>query len=616
MKPQGGYAAKRCPLWVQYDALPPPEVEPIPPSPFALHQMASGNQFEADIFDVLAGAEDVLRLEDSLAEPDREAATIEAMSNGTRVILGGRLRLDVAGRRVGKPDVLVRAETRPDGAWAYIPVDVKHHKAFDAAPDAVTLESPLTAPAWSDATPRTGWAVGSHRKSDGLQLAHYVRMLQACGHDSASGMGGIIGKEAVISWIDLTDRTLLQTWRRGKADKESLLERYDFEFAFRLDVIASAAAGEGIVEPLLNSDCPTCPWAGVCKPELEARDCISLLPGIGYREWHVHRQHGITSRRQLAVLDYDAARLRDAFEKRGELAPLVESARSMAPEAPIEEIVGRRSPAKLAALTSHGIQTAGDLAALPDDVVATAGRPVGNLAATIDRARVASFGSGEAHRRRGVDRVEIATTDVEIDIDMENALDGSVYLWGALHDGRYRSFVSWEPMTPRAEARVFAEFWDWLTEVRSTAKAAGQTVAVYCWSQNAEIGAMKTGAQLAAEELGRENDPAEVDELIASGDLIDLLRVFDKHIETGGLSGLKLIAPLAGFEWRDEDPGGAASMLWHAEAATATDRQAQLEIQSRLLTYNEDDVRATEAIRSWLRTTDLPAVSDIDPSTG
>ena len=53
----------------------------------------------------------------------------------------------------------------------------------------------------------------------------------------------------------------------------------------------------------------------------------------------------------------------------------------------------------------------------------------------------------------------------------------------------------------------------------------------------------------------------------------------------------------AGFAWRDEDPGGLQSQLWF-EQAVAGDRAAE----ERLLAYNEDDVRATKAIRSWLLT--------------
>lgn len=614
VKPQGGYAAKRCPLWVQYDALPPPGVDPLPHAAFARSQMDAGNDFEIAIFLALEAFGDVVHLDDSLPEPSREAATLGAMANGSRVILGGRLPLDVAGRRVGKPDVLVRAEVRPDGRWAYVPVDVKHHAAFKAKADASTMESSLETPAWSDATARIGWILGDHKKSDGFQLAHYVRMLEACGHDSTCGMGGISGKERVISWIDLTDPSVLQTWRRGHADKESLLQRYDFEFAFRLDVIAAASADEPIVEPVLNSDCPACPWRGACLPELEARDCVSLLPGVTYREWYVHRQHAITTRRQLAALDYDAARLRDAY-KSGDLGSLVESARSVPPETLIEDLVGRRSKVKIATLNEHGVVSAGDLIALPDDVVATSGRPVGRLADSIDKARVATVGGGRPHLRRGTEQVIVPSADVEVDIDMENTLDGSYYLWGALLDGEYHPFVSWEQMTPRAEAMVFDAFWEWLTSVRSTARDAGKTVAVYCWSQKAEIGALEAGAQLAVEELGHEHAPAEVAEFIASGELVDLLQVFNEQVETAGSSGLKRIAPMAGFDWRDEDPGGATSMLWHAEAIAATDEPVRSDLQERLLAYNEDDVRATAAIRSWLRVADLPRVTDIDPTT-
>ena len=61
--------------------------------------------------------------------------------------------------------------------------------------------------------------------------------------------------------------------------------------------------------------------------------------------------------------------------------------------------------------------------------------------------------------------------------------------------------------------------------------------------------------------------------------------------------GLKIVAVYgAGFEWRDDDPGGLQSQLWYQQAlsrdATARDR---------ILAYNADDVSATEALRAWLR---------------
>jgi predicted RecB family nuclease len=61
--------------------------------------------------------------------------------------------------------------------------------------------------------------------------------------------------------------------------------------------------------------------------------------------------------------------------------------------------------------------------------------------------------------------------------------------------------------------------------------------------------------------------------------------------------GLKVVASHgAGFAWRDEDPGGLQAQTWYEQAA-AGDSEAM----ARLLAYNEDDVRASFAVRQWLR---------------
>ena len=69
-----------------------------------------------------------------------------------------------------------------------------------------------------------------------------------------------------------------------------------------------------------------------------------------------------------------------------------------------------------------------------------------------------------------VDPPEIPRADVEIDIDIENVLDG-VYLWGALVTDRtetglvdtgYRAFATWDPLTTDTESENFLHFWDWL----------------------------------------------------------------------------------------------------------------------------------------------------------
>jgi predicted RecB family nuclease len=62
---------------------------------------------------------------------------------------------------------------------------------------------------------------------------------------------------------------------------------------------------------------------------------------------------------------------------------------------------------------------------------------------------------------------------------------------------------------------------------------------------------------------------------------------------------LKAIAPLCGFHWRDDDPGGLQSEIWY-EMMLAGDEL----MRERLLQYNEDDVAAQRAIRTWIRAND------------
>jgi hypothetical protein len=125
-KSEGGYLAKNCPARVQWDVIRP--CEPLPTSPFLQRLFTQGMDFEREVFIEIAAlhpdAEAIV-----LRGPDnreaREQQTLNAMRAGVEIIVGGRLPVDVPGRKVGEPDLLIRAE-----GGGYRAVDVKHHKTI------------------------------------------------------------------------------------------------------------------------------------------------------------------------------------------------------------------------------------------------------------------------------------------------------------------------------------------------------------------------------------------------------------------------------------------------------------------------------------------------------
>ncbi|MFC4005154.1 TM0106 family RecB-like putative nuclease [Prauserella oleivorans] len=334
------------------------------------------------------------------------------------------------------------------------------------------------------------------------------------------------------------------TWPGGK----TALDEYDERFADRLAVARAAAAqDDALAEPSRILECRRCPWWPVCEAELtRIRDVSLVVRGEDAMEL---RRVGVGTVDKLAVLD-----------PRGE------------------------SPIQWTGTTF------------------------------VDAVALARAWQADLTVVRRVAEVSVPRGDVEVDIDMESFGDSGAYLWGCLLGGAdigiepgYRAFATWQPLPTDDEARSFAEFWAWLSEVRARTAAAGLTFRAYCYNALAENRWLYASVERFA---GRDGMPSrdEVQAFVESDEWVDLFRsVSDQFLCSHG-KGLKVVAPVAGFRWRDPEAGGEASMRWYRDAVGMDGGPPDLDQRERLLRYNEDDVLATRALREWMSG---PAMADV-----
>jgi predicted RecB family nuclease len=433
----------------------------------------------------------------------------------------------------------------PEGG--YLPVVVVRHRITDPGEGALT--SPLAAPHPASATPDRRRKIRSQPR-DLLRLAHLNRMLRAAGwapepDTPHADLGGVIGLDAdVVVWHDL---------RAGHwpGERSSLVE-YDERFADRTAVAAAARSGAtALAQPSRITECRRCPWWPTCEAELGRAGDVSLVV-------------------------------------RGETAVALRE-------------VGVRTVAQLAALDPAG-----------EPPVPMSGPPFPDVVAL---ARAWLRGLPVVRR---VPTVDVLRADVEVDIDMESFGEAGAYLWGVRlryadgpHPGDepegYRAFATWEPVPALDEARSFAEFWAWLSGVRRAAAASGRSFAAYCYNEQAENRWLLASARRFA---GRPGIPAlaDVEEFIADPGWVDMFAVVDQWFLCAHGKGLKRVAPVAGFGWRDPEAGGENSMRWYRDAVGMDGAPPDAAQRQRLLDYNADDVAATAALREWMTSPAVLAV--------
>lgn len=571
------FAARSCPVRTQN------QFDPTVPDPPATgiddlteevrRLVAASREYRGEILDRLSARPDG-DVRDLRGLTDRPAleATAAAIDAGVVAIISPALPDDPVGHRRGRPDLVVRGADRPDGSPGYVPVSVRHHKVREArGTEVVGRISALEHPSPGSAGTIPGLTVRSTREPDLLPLVHHWLLLEAAGWSAGDGpLVGLIGTDEPalprhrivagrlvqsatpgieILWIDPRER-LLPTYARRREDHwvlRSPMERYEHEFGFRLTVARVASQHTGspddpppVVRPIVVRECESCRWRLRCQAELAGDDLSVAI-----------------SKNRL-----------DAKE--------------------------------IATLRSLGIRTVDDLADADLDEILPAYLPeVGHRPSADARLRMAAhrsrlLRSGIELERTTTGPVPVPRSGLEIDLDLETTAGNRVYLWGFLVDGperHYRDFSSFEDLDTPAELALANRALTWLDDV----VAAHPETLVYHYSgfepHHIRTLAARSGD---AELIARANRV-----LTHMVDLFAIVRT--NFFGTHGLGLKKVASAGAGFSWRDEDPGGLNSQSWFDQAVHDPDPDVRAAARRRVLEYNEDDVRATFALRRWLR---------------
>jgi predicted RecB family nuclease len=471
-----------------------------------------------------------------------------------RKTLGERCKGDE--ERVSRPDLLVKVGEE-SGLAIWAPVDIKSHGAFDKKNksnqvelmDLATLE-PIEV------------LTGRIDKSDALQLAHYTFHLRSLGLAPKDYKAGIIGSDGEsIAWTYL-DQT---TFGAGKAAPDAL-SVYIEDFIQAKKIIDQSKLHDKDVKAVVDSlpmvqpdgvyGCKSCEFKDVCLQEMIA---------FKNNEGHPTLLATVTPNKLEKIPDH------------------------------IESITDLRQASNLS------------------DFAATAQI----------RARV--WQTEQPELLDPDKEFDLPEFDIEIDIDLENSQAAlqeidpgqaagrdQVYLYGyGIHDrianddwssAFIDSFENYDD-TDEAEYEVMLKMWQLLQVEVAKAKATNRTIGIFHYSHHEKTW-WKNFANRHAGKHGVPTKEEAVD--FMEKYFVDLLPYAEKISFPTMSYSIKALAPVAKFEWRAKDAGGAMSLLkYKAATANDVDDSVRKEAILWLRDYNLDDVRATFAVRNYIRSLDL-----------
>lgn len=528
-----------------------------------------GDVHEARVIEYLLTKNlEVLVINKDQGEIEKERETASALLGSTaQIILGAcissvcedeiskKTGINIADSvRVSRPDLLIRIGEGADGKPRWAPVDIKSHEPIkDNKSSKIYLSN------WNSLLPSQGIeSTARIDLEDAAQLAHYHEHLRTLGLATDEGFVGVIGRDLeTIVWAKLAETALGLGGKDGNAGTDYL---YKFEAAKEVVAASQARQKDPSLPPAAYSalegdakfGCSACPFQIICERELNSHD-----NGNG----HVTLLAGVTKNTQAKYF------------------PDITSIRELASTA------GLPKPAEKLQIQAQAWLSKKPILLDPDKDFL------------------------------------IPEFDIEIDIDLENSMavfqdsgltevEGKdrVYLYGyGVHDrtvnkdwrsATFDSFADYSN-TEEGEYQVLLTTWNFLKEKVDSAIAAGKSIGIFHYSSHEKT----WWRNFARNHEGKPGVPTldEVDEFM--NDHFEDLLDYSKQVALGTTGyGIKKLAPKAGFNWAVQDPGGALSLLKYKEAVDQNRTQAERdEAIAWLYSYNLDDVRATFAVRDYLR---------------